>query len=396
MASATATPTVSRRRTLARPRPVPLELPASVTAVALAGACIAFDQPLAAAILDALAVLLLVNRYALAAPADGRTLSGTARDAVPVLAAIPLLGLVSLALPLESASGLTRLSAVAGCLALVVATTCWLLRVGAGELGLRAQGWPWQIAVALLGVPLGLLAYVAVHPGPLAHGDAASSLLIRAVAIAAVLGIAQELLFRGLLTATLPGTPGVVWGSLLFAAVQVGTGDAVLGLLLSTAGAAFGMLRHRTGSVAGVAAAHAILLVGFLVIWPQVLGRHDGRGAPPAGSYGPLVLPPTGLAQAGGAARPAQPALRHASARRHRVHRRRSAAPVRTAAGAPAARPAPARAAVPRAAPPSPSAPAPRPAPSPEPAPRAPTPAPARPAPKPAPDPAPQTFDDSG
>lgn len=413
MSTATATRTVLRRRIFPRSRPVPLELPVSVIAVALAGACVASHQPLAAAIIDALAVLLLVNRYALAAPADGRTRSGTARDALPVLTAVPLLGLVTLALPLEGAGGVARLSAVTGCLALVVAATWWLLRLSPGEVGLRARGWPWQIPVALLGIPLGLLAYLAVRPGPLAHGDAGSSLLIRAGAIAAVLGIAQELLFRGLLPATLPGGLGVVWGSLVFAAVQVGTGDTILALVLSAAGAAFGVVRHRSGTVAGVAVAHAMLLVGFLVVWPQVLGRHEERAAPPAASYVQLQLPPTHLREPAAAARPAQPVARHAPARPHRVHHRvhrRAATHARTPAHARAARPTPTRAARrapaavharPVAARPRAPAPARRPAPRAAPArPSVPSPAP-RPAPKPAPKPAPmasppQLFDDSG
>jgi len=185
---------------------------------------------------------------------------------------VPLLALVGTALsadllPAAVRITLVALSALAG--ALLVARVLDLTRA---ELGLRGGGGA-QLAVALTGIPLGLLA-LAVGGARAFEPLAGASPVPLALAIVLAAAV-QELIFRGVLATTfgqLFGRMGIASTSGLFAAAAVATGSVGLVAVLALCGLVWGWARERTGSIAGTTAAHALVAGGLALLAPTGLG----------------------------------------------------------------------------------------------------------------------------
>ena len=138
-------------------------LPLYALAIAAAEVLAALRDPVAAAVVDGLLVFALVNHWALTAPTDAqsaRERARTIRDVLPALAVIPLMRLVSLAMPLGNLAAVDRLLILGACLLLSTLLTARLLHLTPAQLGLEVGPWPRQAAIAAAGVPLGLVAYL--------------------------------------------------------------------------------------------------------------------------------------------------------------------------------------------------------------------------------------------
>ena len=284
-------------------------LPVYFAIFALAETMVAVDQATAGAIIDGVLLLGLVNHYALTAPAQRVRRRGTVSDALPVLTLLPLMRILSLALPLGSLPVISRYITIGGSVLVSAAMTGRLIGLHSSELGLRVDSWRRQLKIAVVGLPLGLLGYVIAKPAPLTNHASIAVLVGQILVLAVFVAFAEELLFRGMLQATLhrvAGLSGVAWSTLLFTAAYLGTRDLAFIPFVALIGLLFGACARRTGSIAGATMAHALLLAGLLVVWPHVLGteasaRHhhlrpaafSAVGAP--GSvrdvHGPLATP---------------------------------------------------------------------------------------------------------
>ena len=236
-------------------------LAAAVVAIVVAEAVVAFVDPVAGAVVHAVLLLALLLRWV------------TAGDlALLVLALVPLGRVTSLALtPDDAGPGAYALTG----LPLLVAVV-WTARGLAADRKLR-WGWPaWHaIAVALCGIPLGLLVDAVLHlPGVAGGTVAVTAVVVTAVVVFVFAGVLEELLFRGLVQRVLTGPFGV-WGvvlaDLLFAAAYLPTRNAGLVAVMAVAGLGAGFYVRRTGGLAAVAIAHGLLAAGALAVWP-VLG----------------------------------------------------------------------------------------------------------------------------
>jgi membrane protease YdiL (CAAX protease family) len=219
----------------------------------------------AGAALCAVLVAALVNHYIASVGTE------TGADGVFLaLALVPLAGVLSVVMP---ASQVIQ----AAWPLLVVAPLLWALVLTARQLGLGRQAlgltlrWPAvQLGIAILGVPLGWLAYIGLRPDPLDGG--ATGLAVFALS---VLAFAEELLFRGLLQpflCRLYGGVGIAATAMLSAAVALGTGSPAYGLFAWLVAAGFGLAARRSGSIAGTSVARALMFIGLLIVWPNALG----------------------------------------------------------------------------------------------------------------------------
>jgi membrane protease YdiL (CAAX protease family) len=229
---------------------------AAVAAIVVAESVVAFVDPVAGAVLHGVVLLALLLRWLMAGDL-----------ACLVLALVPLGRVTSLALTPEGLGA--GAYALAG-FPLLVAVV-WMLR------GLTGERQPWWgrprvlgIAVALSGIPLGLLAYFLADPPEFPRGVG----MVLAVPVVFVFaGVLEELLFRGLVQRVLTGrfgTAGVVLADLLFVAAYLPTRDVGLILVMAVAGLGFGFHVRRTGGLASVAVAHGLLAAGALVVWPAL------------------------------------------------------------------------------------------------------------------------------
>jgi membrane protease YdiL (CAAX protease family) len=133
-----------------------------------------------------------------------------------------------------------------------------------GRLDISAAG------IAALGVPIAAVAFAATLPRPeLGHWDMGPVVYL-GVALFALGGAGEELLYRGLLQplfGSLLGTSGIAATSLLYAATH-GDLDAGTLVVLVAANIAFGQFARRTGSLTGVCIAHAVLNVFLALVLP--------------------------------------------------------------------------------------------------------------------------------
>jgi membrane protease YdiL (CAAX protease family) len=164
-------------------------------------------------------------------------------------------------------------------LLLAVALTARELGLGRDALYLTLRHRRRQILIALLGLPLGFLAYGGLRPAPLG-GVLQLPLGGGAIAVAivslSVLAFAEELLFRGVLQPLLIRVHGRAAGIAVTAAlsgtVVLGTRSLPYGAFAALVAGGFGLACNRTGSIAGTSAARALMLIGLLVVWPLALG----------------------------------------------------------------------------------------------------------------------------
>ena len=127
-----------------------------------------------------------------------------------------------------------------------------------------------QVRIAALGLPLAALAFAVTSPRTeLDHWDMGTAVYL-GVTLFALGGVAEELLYRGLLQplfGSLLGTSGILATTVLYAVTHADLDPGTLVVLVG-ASVAFGQLVRRTGSLTGVCVAHAVLNVFLALVLP--------------------------------------------------------------------------------------------------------------------------------
>ncbi|HZN19515.1 MAG TPA: CPBP family intramembrane glutamic endopeptidase [Micromonosporaceae bacterium] len=189
-----------------------------------------------------------------------------------VLAAVPVVRLITVAAPTADLAPLARLvvlaafTLVAVCVAARGSPPQWrLLRPG-------PHGWAAQATLPLVAAPLALLVYPLAPPAAQLRDTAPALVLGVGLALAVV---PEELLFRGLLVPAatgVAGPAGVPLAAAAYAATFIGYGSARMVLAALVVGWVLGWYRQRTGSALGVVGARVLLvLLVYLVVpafWP--------------------------------------------------------------------------------------------------------------------------------
>lgn len=131
---------------------------------------------------------------------------------------------------------------------------------------------PWQVAVALTGIPLGAAEFLLLRPDPWIADHTLASLAFAIVAIALATGLAEELIFRGILqnvgNRVLGATSGILYVTVVFAALHLGSGNVADVAFAFLVGLFFAWFVLRTGSLLGVVAAHTLINVMLYLIVP--------------------------------------------------------------------------------------------------------------------------------
>jgi membrane protease YdiL (CAAX protease family) len=229
------------------------------------------------ALCDALIILILLNHALIAArawrdPADeAAALRGV--EALAILALLPLLRLLSLAMPIPAAPRLAWYPLIGLPLLVAAGLTVRLLRLPAEAIGLAPRPRLPQAGIALSGIPLGLAGFLLFRPAPpLDHLDW-RAVLIAAPILIVFTGFTEEFIFRGLVQPALRralGAPGLMWSAVLFAGAYLGNYSPGYVLFIAIVGLYFGWCVERTGSIWGVALAHAGLTTGMLLVFPLI------------------------------------------------------------------------------------------------------------------------------
>ena len=94
-----------------------------------------------------------------------------------------------------------------------------------------------------------------------------------ATTLGVCVGLAAELVFRGLLqhvASPLFGRLGLLWSAAAFASMYTGSLSPSYVAFMGVVGLFFGWCVQRTGSLWGVVLAHGGLIVGMTCVWPFV------------------------------------------------------------------------------------------------------------------------------
>ncbi len=249
-----------------------------IAAIAGAEAVTVFLGTVPGMIGHGIVLMLLLSHFIVLSPASSRDDSRTAGaaqlgQAMPVLSLFPLLRILSLALPISFIPEIYWHALVGVPLLIAIALTARLLGWSPSDAGLNSRAWPWQLLIALTGIPLSFAAYVAMGPAPLTPPLTTRDTLIGAIILIIFSGAIEEILFRGLLqrvTTEIFGTWGIAWASVLFAVMYLGSHSAPVVALMGLIGLFFGWSVERTGSTWGVILAHGIMLIGISYALPYL------------------------------------------------------------------------------------------------------------------------------
>ncbi|HEX7172794.1 MAG TPA: CPBP family intramembrane glutamic endopeptidase [Candidatus Limnocylindria bacterium] len=194
------------------------------------------------------------------------------------LALLPIVRLVSLTVPILGIPYLAWHVMVAIPIAVAAGLAIRSEQIEPRLMGLGARfDAVFQLAVAAVGIPLGLLAWLALRPRPVISGVDPVQVVLAGIVGVLFIAVVEEVVFRGVLQGValraLGSSVGAVSVSAFaYASMSIPSGSPGFVLVMLGAAALFGWIVEVTGSLGGVIGAHALLAVGMLVVWPAILG----------------------------------------------------------------------------------------------------------------------------
>lgn len=184
----------------------------------------------------------------------------------------PLIRLISLSLPLQSAPLMYWYLIIS--VPLYVATFIvrrLILRIPWDQLGLHGRGLAWQVLMPFLGLPLGMLEYRILRPAPLISGWNPGEFLMAALILLVSTGLIEELIFRGIMQQAAMetmGKQGIVYVSAVFAALHIGHRSLTDVFFVFGVALLFGWLVQRTRSIVGVSLTHGLINIWLFLVAP--------------------------------------------------------------------------------------------------------------------------------
>jgi len=218
-------------------------------------------------VLHAVLVPVLMGNYAL--------LSDTLYGRVfPVLTLLPLLRILSLTMPINEVPEIYWHALAGAPLLLAVVLTARLLGLKSKKLGLGLPSWPAAILMSSIGPPLSLAGFLIMRPEPLVTHFRSWQFVLGVVILVVFAGFTEEVIFRGLfqnVMTELVGRGSIMFSSWFFAIMYTGSLSRAFVLFMAVVGLLFGWYVDQTRSIWGVVAAHSILSIGMILVWPILL-----------------------------------------------------------------------------------------------------------------------------
>lgn len=236
--------------------------------LAVAEAVTLFGNPLLGLVLysDILIVLLLHATFDWERPMYRPLLA---------FALVPLLRMLSLALPLDEFSRIYWYALIAVPMLIAAVMIARLLRLSRFDLGLslRGESDPIQLLVALTGISLGAVQYQILKPEPLIDSLTLREFLLPALILLVFSGFTEEFLFRGVLhraAVMAIGSLGMITVAVLYASLQMGHASWLIVPFALGVSLFFHWIVARTNSLFGVALAHGLINIMTFLVLPFV------------------------------------------------------------------------------------------------------------------------------
>lgn len=221
----------------------------------------------------------------------------------------PLIRIISLSMPVKGLPLIWWFAIISAPLFLAVIVTLKTIDLRPSDIGLslRKCNLVNNIAVGLIGVPLGVIEYIILKPTPLTSELSLSAIILPILILIISTGFVEELIFRGLLQhvsiKALGNMAGPILVSIVFMLLHIGYHSWADLIFVFLVGSLFAFLSYRLGTIWGVSIAHGLLNSMLFVIVPVILTISS---AVPVETTGP-VDPPAGNPPAEQIASPVEP-----------------------------------------------------------------------------------------
>ena len=261
---------------------------------------IAFGYLLALAIAETLNTLsapragLILHGLVLVALLLQASLSFTKRENrfLIILALVPLIRLLSLALPLYYFPPIYWFAVVGVPLSIATFLGARFTGLKGNMIGLRL---PWreipiQLLIGVMGLGFGLIEYLILRPDPLVAELRWDSIWLPILILLVFTGLLEEVIFRGMLQSTATqhlGRVGVLYVAVLFAVLHFGYHSLLNVLFVFAVALLFGMVAQRSGTLVGVSISHGLTNVSLYLVFPFLFAGSMKSISPPA----ELLLP---------------------------------------------------------------------------------------------------------
>jgi uncharacterized protein len=197
------------------------------------------------------------------------------RNLLLALSLVPLVRILSLALPLGQLSLVFRFPLIYAPLLAATIAVMWATGLRPAETGINLRYWPYQVAGGVIaGFGIGITEYLIIGTSPLINTFSLEAIWLPALLIIISTGLVEELMFRGVLqklSEAAMGRQGIIYISLLFAILHLGFyswQDVVFVFLVALF---FAAIVKRTGSLLGAILAHGIANTTLFLIAPFIL-----------------------------------------------------------------------------------------------------------------------------
>jgi len=201
------------------------------------------------------------------------------RKKLLLLTAIPLLRMMSMAMPVGLVEPLYRYPMVGIPVFLSVALILKETALPWSRLGLQLppiqkteQAWE-NILIALSGIPLGIMGYYFADPIPLVTTLNWAEIFASLLVVILYVALLEEIVFRGMLLHALVhtfGLIGVIFSSIIYT-VLFSSYYSIQGIILmGVASLLYGWHVHESGSILAATISHTLMVAGMIIIWPIV------------------------------------------------------------------------------------------------------------------------------
>ncbi len=188
------------------------------------------------------------------------------------LALVPLIRVLDLSMPLIPVAPMWRFAIVYAPLLVASVVVVRILGYNRDEVGLNFKSLPVQLGVALTGLLFGWVEYLIMKPetAMITQLTWVEALPVALILVAST-GFVEEFIFRGVIQRGAVGSLGwwgIVYVSLLFAALHMGFRSWEDVIFVFGVAMFFGWVVKKTGSLFGVALSHGITNILLFLVLP--------------------------------------------------------------------------------------------------------------------------------
>ncbi len=151
-----------------------------------------------------------------------------------------------------------------------------IIPIPLGPLVAAPSNAPLQVVVALSGIVHGLLLFLILRPVALVPLTEPGGVVVTVLILLLFVAVLEEVIFRGVAQSVameVTGSPAaaIAFGGVVYACMFVSADSVLAPLSMLAIGLLFGAAVAFTKSLWGVIGAHALMVIGLLIIWPAVL-----------------------------------------------------------------------------------------------------------------------------